>query len=111
MSIFALGLLGGITVVMRFVIEPAYTAGSWVAEANELVQQSVQTGTQGIRDVKLFGLAGEVLDRFRESIDQYTSSEIDLMRNKAAYRTSTTSRPRFRCSHSSTSDSPSLDSH
>jgi subfamily B ATP-binding cassette protein MsbA len=84
MSIFALGLLGGITVVMRFVIEPAYTAGSRVAEANEQVQQSVQTGTQGIRDVKLFGLTKEVLDDFRESIGQYTRSEVDLQRNKAA---------------------------
>jgi subfamily B ATP-binding cassette protein MsbA len=84
MSIFALGLLGGITVVMRFVIEPAYTAGSRVAEANEEVQQSVQTGTQGIRDVKLFGLAGEVLTEFRNSIEQYTQSEVDLLRNKAA---------------------------
>jgi subfamily B ATP-binding cassette protein MsbA len=84
MSIFALGLLGGITVVMRFVIEPAYTAGSRVAEANEEVQQSVQAGTQGIRDVKLFGLAGEVLQRFHNSIEQYTRSEIGLMRNKVA---------------------------
>ncbi|MFT4946622.1 MAG: subfamily B ATP-binding cassette protein MsbA, partial [Natronomonas sp.] len=84
MTVFALGLLGGITVFMRYVIEPAYTAGTRVAEANERVQQSVQAGTQGIRDVKLFTLAGEVLDRFRESIRRYTDSEIDLSRNKAA---------------------------
>ncbi|MEF8813962.1 MAG: ABC transporter ATP-binding protein [Halovenus sp.] len=84
MSVFALGLLGGITFFMRYVIEPAYTAGSRVAEANERVQQNVQAGTQGIRDVKLFGLAGEILDGFGESIRQYTRSEIDLKRNKAA---------------------------
>jgi len=84
MTVFALGLLGGITVFMRYVIEPAYTAGTRVAEANERVQQSVQAGTQGIRDVKLFNLAGEVYDSFEDSIQQYTGSEINLKRNEAA---------------------------
>lgn len=84
MTVFALGLLGGITVFMRYVIEPAYTAGTRVAEANERVQQSVQAGTQGIRDVKLFNLAGEVYDSFEDSIRQYTGSEINLKRNEAA---------------------------
>lgn len=84
MTVFALGLLGGITLVMRYVLEPAYTAGSRVAEANEQVQQSVQAGAQGIRDVKLFNLAEEVLDSFEESIRRYTRSEIGLKRNKAA---------------------------
>ena len=86
MTVFALGLLGGITVFMRYVIEPAYTAGTRVAEANERVQQSVQAGTQGIRDVKLFNLAGEVYDSFEDSIQQYTGSEINLKRNEAALR-------------------------
>jgi subfamily B ATP-binding cassette protein MsbA len=84
MTVFALGLLGGITFVMRYVIEPAYTAGSRVAEANERVQQSVQVGTQGIRDVKLFNLVDEIRNDFTRSISKYTSSEIDLQRNKAA---------------------------
>ena len=86
MTVFALGLLGGITVFMRYVIEPAYTAGTRVAEANERVQQSVQAGTQGIRDVKLFNLVGEVYDSFEDSIQQYTGSEINLKRNEAALR-------------------------
>ena len=86
MTVFALGLLGGITVFMRYVIEPAYTAGTRVAEANERVQQSVQAGTQGIRDVKLFNLVGEVYDSFENSIQQYTGSEINLKRNEAALR-------------------------
>ena len=84
MTVFALGLLGGITFFMRYVIEPAYTAGSRVAEANESVQQSVQAGTQGIRDVKLFTLAEEVYSGFKRAIQQYTESSIDLERNKAA---------------------------
>lgn len=84
MTVFALLLLGGITVLLRHVIDPAYTVGSRVAEANERVQQAVQAGTQGIRDVKLFGLADEVYEELRTSIERYTSSEIHLSRNQAA---------------------------
>jgi subfamily B ATP-binding cassette protein MsbA len=84
MTVYAFVLLGGITYVLRHVVEPAYTVGSRVAEANELVQQSVQAGTQGIRDVKLFGLSEEIFDSFTDSIQQYTRSTIDLDRNKAA---------------------------
>lgn len=39
MSVFAIGLLGGIMLVMRFVIEPVYTASS-LAETNEQVSSS-----------------------------------------------------------------------
>jgi subfamily B ATP-binding cassette protein MsbA len=84
LAVTALGLLGGITFVLRYIVEPAYTVGSRVALANQEVQQAVQAGTQGIRDVKLFGLSEEVYDGFRESIQKYTSSSVDLSRNKAA---------------------------
>ncbi len=84
MTLFAIVLLGGITILLRFVIEPAYTVGSRVAEANQQVQQSVQAGTQGIRDVKLFGLSQEVFSSFLGSVRQYASSEIRLSRNEAA---------------------------
>ncbi|WP_177171964.1 ABC transporter ATP-binding protein [Halohasta litchfieldiae] len=86
MTLLAMVLLGGITVLLRVVIEPAVTVGTRVAEANELVQETVQAGTQGIRDVKLFGLRSEVFSTFSESIDQYTSSEIDLTRNEIAIK-------------------------
>ncbi|TKX79409.1 ABC transporter ATP-binding protein, partial [Halorubrum sp. SD626R] len=84
MALGALALLGGITYLLREVIEPAYTVGSRVATSNERVQEAVQAGTQGIRDVKLFGLAGEVFDVFDEWIGKYRESSIDLARNKAA---------------------------
>jgi len=84
MTGLAIILLGGITVVLRFVIEPAVTVGNRVAEANEEVQEAVQAGTQGVRDVKLFGLSDEVFSSFRESIEQYASSSVDITRNKAA---------------------------
>ncbi|MFB1065826.1 ABC transporter ATP-binding protein [Natrinema sp. H-ect4] len=84
MTALALTVLGGITVLLRVVVEPAVTVGSRVAEANEQVQRSVQAGTQGIRDVKLFGLGEEVFTTFLNSVEQYTTSSIDLSRNEAA---------------------------
>lgn len=84
MTVYALVLLGGISYVLRYVIEPAFTVGNRVAEANEKVQQSVQAGTQGIRDIKLFNRKEEVFSEFTNSLQQKISSEIDLSRNKAA---------------------------
>lgn len=86
MTVLAILLLGGITLLLRVVIEPAVTVGSRVAKANENVQETVQAGTQGIRDVKLFGMRPEVFSEFSESIKQYASSEIDLQRNEAAIK-------------------------
>jgi len=86
MTVFAIFLLSAITVLIRFVIEPAVTVGSEVAEANEQVQQKIQAGTQGIRDVKLFGLRSEVFSGFRESIEKYASSSIRLERNDYAIK-------------------------
>ncbi len=86
MTIVAIVLLGVITVILRFIIEPAVTIGSEVATANENVQQTVQAGTQGVRDVKLFGLRQEVFSQFSESIEQYASSEIRIARNDAAIK-------------------------
>jgi len=86
MTMVAIVLLGGITVVLRLVIEPAVTIGTKVAEANEHVQRTVQAGTQGIRDVKLFGLREEVFSNFSVWIDQFASSEVDIARNDAAIK-------------------------
>jgi subfamily B ATP-binding cassette protein MsbA len=84
MTLLSVVLLGGITLLLRVVIEPAVTVGTRVAEANEQVQQTVQAGTQGIRDVKLFGLAKEVFSNFQQSVEQYAQSEINLSRNQSA---------------------------
>lgn len=86
MTFLAVLVLGGITVILRFVVEPAVAVGSRVAEANEQVQETVQAGTQGIRDVKLFGLRTEIFESFSTSIDRYVSSEVTLGRNDAAIR-------------------------
>jgi subfamily B ATP-binding cassette protein MsbA len=84
MTVYAIGLLGGITYIIRNIVEPAYTVGDRVATANEELQQSVQAGTQGIRDIKLFGLAAETFETFAETLETKTRAEINLSRNQIA---------------------------
>lgn len=86
MALFAMALLGGIAFVMRHIIVPASSVGSSVATANERVQKTVQAGTQGIRDVKLFNLLDEVFNDFDDAMETYTRSEIKLARNKSAHQ-------------------------
>jgi subfamily B ATP-binding cassette protein MsbA len=47
-------------------------------------QEAAQAGTQGIRDVRIFGLAEELFEDFTEAIEQFTKSQIVLRRNEAA---------------------------
>ncbi|WP_371727384.1 ABC transporter ATP-binding protein [Haloarcula sp. CBA1122] len=54
-----------------------------MAEANEGIQTAVQAGTQGIRDIKLFGLKHEMFSNFKKSADAYVSSSIKIVRNKS----------------------------
>ena len=77
-------LLGGITYLLRSVIEPGAKLGSTVADANEQRQQAAQAGTQGIRDIRIFGLADELRDDFIEAIDTFTDAQITLRRNEYA---------------------------
>ncbi|WP_146417101.1 MULTISPECIES: ABC transporter ATP-binding protein [Haloarcula] len=84
LTIFALVVLGGLTVLLRNIVEPGYEIGELVAEANEQRQEAVQAGTQGIRDIRIFGLADELYQDFMDAIDQFTDSRIKLRRNEAA---------------------------
>jgi ABC-type multidrug transport system, ATPase and permease components len=77
-------LLGGITYLLRSVIEPGARLGNLVADANEQRQRAAQAGTQGIRDIRIFGLAQELQQNFREAIDTYTETNIKLQRNESA---------------------------
>jgi subfamily B ATP-binding cassette protein MsbA len=65
-------------------VEPGYELGDLVAEANEQRQEAAQAGTQGIRDIRIFGLADELYQDFMGAIDQFTESRIKLRRNEAA---------------------------
>jgi subfamily B ATP-binding cassette protein MsbA len=77
-------ILGSFTLLVRTVLESGYAVGDRVAGANERVQTAVQAGTQGIRDVKLFGLTDELFENFREAVNQYFTARVKLRRNQAA---------------------------
>ena len=77
-------LLGVGVFVIRHVLESGYDLGDRVAQANEQVQEAVQAGTQGIRDVKLFGMTDELFEDFRDAVNQYANSTIRIRRNEAA---------------------------
>ncbi len=77
-------ILGGFTLFFRKVLQSGYDVGEQVAEANEMRQEAVQAGTQGIRDVRIFGLAEELFDDFNKAVEKYTKSRIILRRNEAA---------------------------
>ncbi|TKR25690.1 ABC transporter ATP-binding protein [Natronomonas salsuginis] len=84
LTVLATVVFGGLTYLIRHVIEPGYTVGDRVASANERVQENVQAGTQGIRDIKLFGMTEHLLEEFHEIVDRYTTSRIALYRNQIA---------------------------
>ncbi|EMA26852.1 ABC transporter ATP-binding protein [Haloarcula marismortui] len=77
-------ILGGFTFFFRQVIESGYDIGDRVAEANEERQEAVQAGTQGIRDVRIFGVADELYSDFQDAIEKFTRERITLRRNEAA---------------------------
>jgi subfamily B ATP-binding cassette protein MsbA len=77
-------LFGSLVVLSRLFIESGYSVGERVARANERIQRAAQEGTQGIGAVKLFGLKQQVLSRFRDASQQFTSAKTKVDRNKAA---------------------------
>ncbi|WP_436930025.1 ABC transporter ATP-binding protein [Halosimplex halobium] len=84
LTVVSVVVLGGLAVVFRTVLESGYSVGDRVAEANESIQTAAQAGTQGIRDVKLFGLKTELFDRFRTATDRLVQARVKLRRNEAA---------------------------
>lgn len=84
LTVFTLFVLGLVTYVFRGLLEPGFAVGDRVATANERVQETVQAGTQGIRDVKAFNMTRELFRKFTRSIDQYTESTIKIGRNELA---------------------------
>lgn len=84
LTIFAVGVLGFLTIFLRRVVKPGYQVGDIVADANERRQEAAQAGTQGIRDVRIFGLTDELRRDFVDAIDRFTSARITLRRNEAA---------------------------
>lgn len=84
LTLLAAVLLGGLTFVLRWIVESGSTVGDRVAEANRRIQKSAQAGIQGIRDVKLFGMIPELYDTFEQSVELTKGSAVKLRRNETA---------------------------
>jgi subfamily B ATP-binding cassette protein MsbA len=84
LTVIAIVALGGITYLLRWVVEPGYDIGGRVASANQRRQEIAQAGVMGIRDIRIFNLAAELRESFSETVDRYTRDQIKLRRNEAA---------------------------
>jgi subfamily B ATP-binding cassette protein MsbA len=84
LTVVSIVFLGSISYVLRNVIEPGYTVGDRVADANTSIQETAQAGAEGIRDVKLFGMKSTLLDRFTTATTRFENATITLDRNRAA---------------------------
>ncbi len=86
LTLVAIAILGGLTVFLRYILEPGYELGDIVADANERRQETAQAGTQGIRDVRIFGLRNELSNEFSKAVDRYTKYKVKLYRNESALK-------------------------
>jgi subfamily B ATP-binding cassette protein MsbA len=84
LTTFTIVFLGGLTYLLRNVLDSGYDIGNKVADANEQRQEAAQAGTQGIRDIRIFGIADELREDFARAVDKFTTSQIKLRRNEAA---------------------------
>jgi subfamily B ATP-binding cassette protein MsbA len=84
LTLVALVGLGASTLSVRYVLEPAYTAGDRVASTNDRIQSTVQTSVQGMRDIRLFTMREQFAERMREALNEYVESGVRLRRNQAA---------------------------
>lgn len=84
LTLITVVFLGVVSYVIRNVIEPGYAVGSRVADANERIQETVQAGAEGIREVKLFGMRAQLFGTFESAAHKFASATISLDRNRAA---------------------------
>lgn len=84
LTLLSLVILGGLTVLLRGVVEDGYDLGDRVAGANEQRHTAAQAGLLGIRDIRAFGLRDEIYGNFADAVEQYTTTRIKLRRNEAA---------------------------
>ena len=83
LTVISAGFVGLLTFGLRNTIESAYTIGDSIADANEKIQQAVQAGTQGIREVKTLRYDSTLRSDFAAAMDQYIGSSIRVKRNEA----------------------------
>lgn len=75
-------MMATITLFIRYVLDPAASIGSKVADANEAVQKAVQSGILGIREIKLLGLKDKFFSEFSHAVRDSVKNEIKMVRNE-----------------------------
>lgn len=70
-----------VALLFREGMSTGYSLGDDVADANEEIQRVAQTGTQGIRSLRLFGMEEEVKSNFDEAVTKYTTQRVKIVRN------------------------------
>jgi subfamily B ATP-binding cassette protein MsbA len=83
LTLFALAVLGAITLGVRWAVEPASVSGKRVSVANRAIHRAARAGVQGARDVKLYGREPAVLDEFGAAVDERADAMVRLRRNEA----------------------------
>ena len=78
LTLVAFVVLGGVTLGIRSGVGAAYDVGGRIAAANRSMQSHAQSGVQGLREVRLFGLEPTVADRYAEAVDDYADATVDL---------------------------------
>lgn len=84
LTVLAMAFFGIVTLTFRKGLTGGYSIGSQVADANEQIQEAAQEGTQGIRDIKLFGMSPEIFSGFKDSADKFAKMYTILQRNQQA---------------------------
>ena len=83
LTIGAIIVLGGLVVLVRLGVRPAYVLGSRMSSANEEIQRIAQAGIHGRREVRLFPLRDRIRASFGAATEEYTDASITLQRNEA----------------------------
>jgi len=84
LTILTAAFLGLTTFFFRNILDTGYSLGDEVADAKEGIQSNAQAGTQGVREVKVFGLIEELKSGFEKAVDQFEHNRIKLLRNQSA---------------------------
>lgn len=84
LTLITAALYGTITFLFRQVIDRGYGLGDKVANSKEAIQSSAQAGTQGVRDVKLYGMNDELRSKFDAAVNEFEKYRVALERNSEA---------------------------
>lgn len=84
LTVLSIGVLGGLTLVLRVLVSPGYELGELVADGNEKRQEAAQAGMMGIRDIRVFDLQNEIYRNFVDAVDQFTHYKVKAVRNEVA---------------------------